>query len=166
MQEGQATGLSAEDMLLRAKRALVHATADYLFKCPNYGGLTFTNSFVLFPVHRCHGLQADAESEADSASRGSGSKRRMESLDEAEPQQKAPTPKKKSLLTRVSVTTQVSVLVGFDLAAHLVFTRFPPPLGFSPVPFRAGSIHTFHGLFRASRLAESYAVSPLFIFQL
>ena len=38
--------------LMQVERALVRAPAEYLFRCPNHCGLSFTEGWSVFPVHR------------------------------------------------------------------------------------------------------------------
>ena len=52
LKAGTEAGKADEELLLQVKRALVRATAEYLFRCPNHGGLSFSEQWSVFPIQR------------------------------------------------------------------------------------------------------------------
>ena len=52
LKAGTEAGKTDEELLLQVKRALVRATAEYLFRCPNHGGLSFSEQWSVFPIQR------------------------------------------------------------------------------------------------------------------
>lgn len=49
MMDGRSADRDEEDVLLRAKRAIVEALATYLWKCPDHGGMRTEKTFLVLP---------------------------------------------------------------------------------------------------------------------